>query len=340
VLSARARALVAATLVAVLATGCSLVPGGSSGGYHLTAYFTRAVALYPQSKIKVMGVDAGIVDKISIDGERIKVDMTVDDNVPLPADVKATIAAITLIGERNVVLGPAWKPGQPKARSGDVIPLERTSVPVEPDEALQALTDLAKAIDPQAVARLVTGANNALKGEGQTFNQLLDQAAGVTSTLATQDDQLVEVATNLHELASTLNTREQQLGAVIESFSTATGVLAAERQDLSTFLSSVARLTNVGQSLIDAYGGQLPGDIATLTRLGMTFATDIASIGQLVAAFPAIAELVGNSWDPERHLLRLRLSFGPTAAGQLQGIFAPLLGGLIPCIPVLGQACP
>jgi phospholipid/cholesterol/gamma-HCH transport system substrate-binding protein len=213
-------------------------------------------------------------------------------------------------------------------------------VPVEPDEALQALTDLAKAIDPQAVARLVTGAANALEGEGQTFNQLLDKAAGVTSTLASQDDQLVEAATNLHTLAATLNTREQQLGTVIDSFSTATGVLAAERQSLATFLASVVRLTNAGQSLLDTYGGQLPGDIATLTRLGQTFATDIDSIGQLVAAFPAIAELLGDAWDPEHHYLRIRISLGPTAAIELQGIFAPLLGGLVPCVPILGQVCP
>jgi phospholipid/cholesterol/gamma-HCH transport system substrate-binding protein len=326
--------------LALVASGCSALPGSSSSGYHLTAYFSRAVALYPQSKLKVMGVDAGIVDKIAIDGERIRVDMTVDDDVPLPADVHATIAAITLIGERNVVLGPAWKPGQPKAKDGDVIPQERTTVPVEPDEALQALTDLAKAIDPQAVARLVTGAANALDGKGKTINQLLDQAAGVTSTLATQDQQLVEVATNLHNLASTLNSREQQLGAVIDSFSTATGVLASERQNLSTFLGSIVRLTNAGQSIIDAYGGQLPGDIATLTQLGLTFQTDIDSIGQLVEAFPAITELLGSSWDPEHHRLRLRISLGPTGTDQLQNLFAPLLGGLVPCIPVLGQACP
>ena len=333
------RALATTVALVVGATGCSLVPG-SGGGYHLTAYFTRAVALYPHSRIKVMGVDAGAVDNITIDGQRIKVDMTIDDDVPLPADVRATIAAITLIGERNIVLGPAWTPGKAKARNGDVIPLERTTVPVEPDEALQALTDLAKAIDPQAVSRLVTGAAKSLDGEGSTFNQLLEKASGVSSTLASTDQQLVEAATNLHTLATTLNSREQQLGSLIESFSTATGVLSSERQDLGTLLAALARLSSAGSSLLDSYGGQLPGDIATLTRLGLTFQTNIDNIEDLVASFPNIAELLAKSWDPARHLIRIRITPGPTFAYQLQNIFGPLLGGNVPCIPLGGQACP
>ena len=52
------------------------------------------------------------------------------------------------------MLRPAWQPGDERAQDGDVIPLERTSIPAEPDEALQAFTDLARDLDPDEVARL------------------------------------------------------------------------------------------------------------------------------------------------------------------------------------------
>ena len=112
---------------------------GGGGGYHVTAYFGEAIALYPHSKVHVMGVNAGTVDRVTVQSGRVRVDMTVHHGVPLPDDVTATISALTVIGERNVTLGPAWTPGHGKIGDGYTIPKERTTTPVEPDEALKRL---------------------------------------------------------------------------------------------------------------------------------------------------------------------------------------------------------
>src|SRR5690606_9891074 len=97
----------AAALAGSLLTGC----GGGAGTYELSARFPSAVALYEDSDVLVMGVSVGTVESVTIDGDSILVDMKIRDDVPLPADVTATIHPASLIGERNVILGPAWKPG-------------------------------------------------------------------------------------------------------------------------------------------------------------------------------------------------------------------------------------
>ncbi|MGH9244561.1 MAG: MCE family protein [Acidimicrobiales bacterium] len=318
------------------APSCSLLGGGT---YQLTAFFPRAMALYPESRVKVMGVDVGEVSDIAIEGERIRVELTIDDEVPLPEDVVAAIMPITLVGERNIVLSPAWQEGEERIADGAEIPEERTVVPVEPDEALQALTDLARAIDPDAVSRLVTAWANALEGQGQAVNDLLDQAGSLTSTLAEQDERIIEAAANLHAVASTLNGREQQLGAVLSSLSDAAGVLASERDGIAALLNSVVRLTDEGTRLLGLFGGTLPGDVAILAQAAMVAEQNIGSVEELVAAFPTITEELIAAWDRERHQLVIRLNLGPSARGAFEPIF-DLLGVPVPCLPLDDTACP
>src|SRR3546814_16766590 len=87
--------------------------------------------------------------------------MSIRDDVPLPADVTATIQATSVLGERSIALFPSWSPeleasGVPKLAHGDNLPRDRTEEPVDPDQALPAFTELLAGLDPDAVGRLVT----------------------------------------------------------------------------------------------------------------------------------------------------------------------------------------
>lgn len=363
----RRGAVVAAVMalgVAVLAPGCArLGLGGDKPGYKVTAYFPEAVALYPHSKVKVMGVDAGTVQKVKIDHSRVRVDMLIDKDVPLPTDVNVTIQALSIIGERNVVMSPAWKPGKPRIQdhlSGDhefVIPADHTSTPVEPDDALKAFSDLASAVDPNAVTALIHSSANAFDGHGKTFNDLLGSASSLSEQLASQDQEILQTAKNLHTLAGSVNTRSQQLGEVIDGFSQATGTLAQQREAITTLLQGANNLVGSGQSLLDRYQGQLPGDLAKLARLGLTLQSSSDTFKALITDVPKIAKGLINAYDPATKQLRLGIdindalsgALGPSAQILLKSpLIQQALGGtgVIPALcnsnPQVGQllACP
>ena len=336
-MSARRAGVLALLVLLGTTIGCSR-PG--DGGYHLTAYFPRAVALYPESRVKTMGIDVGTVTKIEVEGDRIRVEMQIDKAVPLPSDVQATIVPLSLIGERNVVLSPSWQPGKDKAKDGDEIPLERTHVPVEPDEALSALTNLARAVDPETVKQLVSGGAQAVDGHGATFNAALKQVGDLTSLLASQDQALLSVANNLHTLASTLNSRQAQLGKLLDDFSNASGVLAAERDSIAGFLRALVALTNEGNALLTKYQFQLPQDLASAASLTMVIQANADSVQQLVQALREISDGVIASYEPTTGGVRLVVSGGPDAIAALQPLFDVLGLGAVHCVPGLGVTCP
>lgn len=310
--------------LAVLALGASLgACGGDGGGYHLTAYFERTVGLYEGGDVQVMGMPAGTVDDIAIDGTLVRVEMTIDGDVPLPADVQATVGQTQLIGERSVVLFPPWSAeleaaGADRIADGAVIPRERTVTPVEPDEGLAAFDELARSLDAEVVEDLVADSADVLAGRGEQLGTTIDQAAALTTTLAQADQQLLDVAENLHVLAGSLRTRDEQLGRLVDTFSQATAVLAAEREGIRTFLSSLVELTDQGRGILDAYGEQLPGDIASATALVSVFERNTGSVDELIRSFPLLAEGLARAYQPSIDGLHLRANLNPTVQALLR----------------------
>ena len=240
----RLRRAVAAVAALGLLTlpACSLLPGGA-GSYELTAYFPRAVALYESAQVKVLGLPAGTVTDVEVEGNQVRVTMAIDDNIPVPKDVVAQLVPQSLIGERYVQLHPAWTQGDPRAEDGYEITMDHTIVPVEPDEALAALKEFLDTLDPDGLGRLIENAADSLDGNGAKLNSALGNLSQLVNTFAEKDDTLVRIVDNFDRFTQTLVTREAQLGQVLDAFAAATQVLADERAGLEALLDALAQLS-------------------------------------------------------------------------------------------------
>ena len=331
--------LVAVTVVAAVLPGC--MGGGGSDGYRVTAYFDKAVSLYEQSDVKILGLSAGTVDEIEVEGTRVRVRMTIDADQPIPADVQATIVPLSLIGERYVQLFPAWTAGQPKAEPDTVIPVERTSIPTEPDEALAALKKFLDALDPHATGRLVHNLAQDLDGNGQGLNDALRSLADLTSNLAAKDSELVGIIDNFDRFTATLRTRERQLGQVMDQFASATRLLAEERENIAGLVNALSRLSADGLDLVSEHGGRLDKDLTQLTRLLQSVRANINTVAQLLDATPMLVagpdldgkdEGLAAAYDEKYHHIDLRNQVSPTLTGLFEALRLPTARTV--CLPI------
>ncbi len=72
-------------VVAVLAAAGIWQIGKLGGGRTVSAYFTNTSALFEGNAVQMLGVPIGSVDKITPEGDKVRVDMTItDDDVRLP----------------------------------------------------------------------------------------------------------------------------------------------------------------------------------------------------------------------------------------------------------------
>ncbi|GAA2291451.1 MCE family protein [Actinomadura luteofluorescens] len=298
--------------------GCSLAP--SAGGERtMVVYVPKARSFYEESKVKVMGADVGLVDKVENQGDRVKVTFHLRRDVPLPKGVQASIVPLNLIGERNLVLHPAWRPGEAK-ETADVIPIERTHVPVEVDDALSSFTNLANALDPTKMQSALGTAADTVKGNGKEFNATLEQSARLVENVAGQDQELIEVARNLSRLAGVVRGREQILGTMIRDFGTASQVLSSERGELQQLISGILELARNGDKLLRKYKGNLPYDLAVLTRTALILKGNARELAQLIRVLPGISDALIGGYNPKNKSLQIRFATDAFLRTWLKGL--------------------
>jgi virulence factor Mce-like protein len=326
------RAIAALAALALTATtgGCS-VAGGDT--YRVTVYFSKAPSLYERSRVKVMGINAGTITDITVQKGQVRVDLEMDGDVPLPADVHAAIVSANTLGERYVQLHPAWRRGRPKAPPGTVIPVGRTELPVEIDDALDAFGRLGDSIDPERLGESIARGADGLRGKGEDVNRALQATSTLTSDLAAQDERLVRLARELRSLTTSLNSREQRLTELIDSFSEAGRTLTEERAELQRFIVGLAQAIRKSDVLITAYRETLPSTVADLSNIIMTLKANAGTLNQTIDALARFADVAVQAWDRERNVATVRIVVHGTVRAWLQPLFDAMGWGTVPCLP-------
>jgi len=327
----RTRTLCGLLAASVALSGCALLGGGDT--YEVVAYFPRAVSLYETGAVQVLGLPAGEVSDIEVLGDRVRVTMVVDSDVPLPADVRAAIVPQSLIGERRVQLFPAFQQGDELARDGHEIPIEQTVIPVEPDEALASLKEFLDALEPAGVGRLIDNAATALDGQGEDLGSALDELSELIGNFEENDDTIIRIAERFDDFTSTLLTRDSQLAQVLDDFAVVADVLAEERDEVETLVRSLASLSEGGLDLVSEHAVRLRTDVAIVQRLTESIEQNLDGVQALVKGGADQIDGFLDAYNPTARALNLRNSFSPLVQEALLPIFDEV-GIPLPCLPV------
>jgi len=332
----RAVAIVVAVAGLAALPACSLV-GGGGDTYTLTAHFPRAISVFPSSDVRVLGLPAGSVKKVEIDGDQVLVEMAIPSDIKVPTGAKAQIVPQSLIGERYIQLSPAYKDGMDTMQGGEEI--EDTIVPVEPDEALAALKEFLDSLDPQGIGRLVTNLDEDLEGNGSALNDTLGSLSELVAHFAAKDDVLLRIVDSFDRLSTTLVTREAQLGEVLDAFAEASQVLADERDSIGELVAGLADLSQTGLRLVGEHSSALRTDIQTLADAAATIDANLSSVTQLLSAGNLLTSGLIGAYNPTLRAINLRNDFSPLVT-ELVDLLVGELGLPSVCAVLPLPTCP
>lgn len=301
-----------ATLMAltVIASGCSIGGDSASGGRTLTAEFSRAVQIFPGNSVRVLGVTIGRVTNVRVTPEAAIVDIRIDDpDIELPADVKATLVPVSLLGERYVQLFPAYQGGP--TFEGDTISMDRTSVPAEQDELLQGLQDYFGAIDPDKVSEFVSNAASILEGNGENLNRLIDSGSSVLKTLASKRESLAGLIQELNKLTLTLSTRQESIARLIGTYNVVVSTLNDNRDALEGTIQGLNAAATELASLLTEHRNPLAADVRVLTQTFRTLSRNAESFARTGKWAEKLFNAASRAVDWEHNWLRLGNQGGP-----------------------------
>jgi phospholipid/cholesterol/gamma-HCH transport system substrate-binding protein len=102
-----------------------------SSGYKLVASFQSVEGLVQGSDVMIGGIKVGLVSKLAIDPKtfQAKAELTLNDEIKLPADSSAMIASSGLIGGKYLSISPGG--AEEVLKNGDRIEYTQSSVNFE-----------------------------------------------------------------------------------------------------------------------------------------------------------------------------------------------------------------
>lgn len=235
------------------------------------AVFPKTIGLFEQSHVRVLGVSIGRVQAVRPRGQTVEVEMQLDASRKIPADVRAVIVPISLIADRYIQLAPIYESG-PVLADGDVITVDRTSIPAELDDVLAQLKKLLDAVEagtaenPESIGEAVQNIALALAGAGHDFSRLLDGGGELAGSIADNATEVDAIVGHLSRLAAALAERRGDIAQLNTRLSQALGAIASERNALDGALSSAAFLTEQLGSLVKEHRPALEADLKVLAK--------------------------------------------------------------------------
>ncbi|NED64384.1 MCE family protein, partial [Streptomyces sp. SID10244] len=131
--------VIAAVLIVVVVAGLIVGYRQLTRPTTIDAIFDTTTGIYVGDDVRVSGVKVGKIAAIEPQGETVRMALSVDHGVKIPADARAIIVAQNLVANRYVQLAPAYATTGPVIDDGATIPRTRTAVPVEWDEVKDQL---------------------------------------------------------------------------------------------------------------------------------------------------------------------------------------------------------
>ncbi|MCU1612917.1 MAG: ABC-type transport system [Frankiales bacterium] len=299
----------AAAIVLLVALGWTVLK--PAGQFRVTAYFNQAVGLYAGSDVRVLGIAIGRIDDVVPQGNRVRVDMSIDDRYKIPADAKAVILAPSLVSDRYVQFAPVYDSGA-TMKDGATVPLSRTATPVELDSVYSALDELGRTLGPNgankngALSDLIdVGAAN-LQGNGTQLNQTLTGFSQAVKTLADNRNDLFSSLDNLQTFTSALAQVDAQVGQFNQNLAAVAAQLAAERQDLAKAISMLSASLADVSTFIQQNTTLLTTNVNRLADVTLTLVQQRTALAQVLDTAPAALSNLSHAYNPDYGTLDTR----------------------------------
>jgi len=288
------------------------------------------------------------VDTVEPAGTTVKVTMTYDSTVKVPADAKAAIIAPSVVGDRYVQLTPVYKSG-PVMKDGATLDTDSTGIPLELDQIYQSLDDITVALGPNgankegALTRLLQSTAKNFGGQGEQFNETIHNLSRFTSTLDNNKDALFDTAREVERFVGALEKNDQTVRDFNDSLAAASSVLEGERDDLAAALRNLGIATEQVSSFVKENQQALSDNIKGLVQVTDILVRQRDALDETLSAAPTALSNLYHTYNPHAGTLDTRTNMGENinalAANPIEtlcSLVAPVEGSKALCDQLKG----
>jgi phospholipid/cholesterol/gamma-HCH transport system substrate-binding protein len=260
---------------------------GYDPGYLVSADFRDSGGVFVGSQVTDRGVAVGTVEKLSLLKNGVRVTMRLKPGSRVAAPAKAAVGNRSAIGEQYVDLLPQ-SDGPARLKAGDVIPMDQTSIPIQPTQLVVNLDRLVRSVDLADVATVLDELGKAFQGSGDDLQRLID-AGDLLTRAATQH--LPQTLTLIRDSGPVLDTQRQVAGA-FRSYNADLAQLSAQLRasdpDFRTLFRTGTDAARTTTDLLEANRTQLPILLGNLAFVAQVQKVRIPALRMILVLYPNV----------------------------------------------------
>lgn len=285
----------------------------------LTASFPRTVSLYEGSDVRILGVPVGTVESVTPTGTDVTVTMSYDAKYKVPADAQAVIVSPAIVGDRFVQLTPVYTGGAVLENDAE-LSIQETAAPLELDEIYQSIDDLMVALGPEgankdgALSNLLDVTARNFAGQGDQFNQTIENLGKFTGTLENNKEELFGTAREMQRFVSALAENDQTVRDFNDSLVGAASLLEEERDDLAAALKNLGVAMQAVSGFVKENKDALSENIEGLKAVTKVLVKQRRALDEILGVAPTALSNLFHTYNPNTGTLDTRSNMGENVA--------------------------
>ena len=235
------------------------------GGYRLNALFDTVQDLKVGSSVKIAGVEIGRVEKIALDGNKVRVTMKIHSGAVVKTDSKAVIKFTGLMGQ-NFVAIDFGTPDAPRAVGGAVLVTEEqpdlNAIMTKLDGATTGIQNLTKSFTPDTINNLMGPLVDFVKQNSGHISGAISNIENISGQIASGEGTVGKLiySDSLYNSALVTVTNLQDtvvdVRQVVNGISGGKGTIGRLVTDETLYSETAASMTNLNQILQKINQGQ------------------------------------------------------------------------------------
>jgi phospholipid/cholesterol/gamma-HCH transport system substrate-binding protein len=284
--------VVALTAMLVMAFGYVKVPKLLGvGTYDVTVQLPEAGGLYERANVTYRGTEVGQVKSVKLVNGNVEALMALKSGIDIPSDLDAQVHSQSAVGEQYVALLPR-NGSSPPLKNGDVIHRDRSSVPPDINDLLNATNRGLEAIPGDDLKTTIDESYMAVGGLGPEISRFVKGSTQLGIDAKANLNELVNVVDNVGPILDTQTDTSSSVQAWASHLATITQSLKDNDGAVRGVLQNAAPAAEEISALFDRLKPTLPIVLANLVNVGQVAVTYQNDIEQLLVLLPTGTEAI------------------------------------------------
>jgi phospholipid/cholesterol/gamma-HCH transport system substrate-binding protein len=249
--------------VGILSIMISIIAAGSFSlgrTYRAYAYFNNIIGVTQKAKVKIAGVDIGVLRGVSLENGKARLSLSIDRGVVLYKNASVSIVSSGIIGTKYLEINPGT-PDNPEVKDGDVL-ASKESGSME-DVVNNMVSKLNAALDEftggAKKGNIIENLSDAVKDLKSVMQNISSQNAKIASAISNLNDFSKDLAQisgsskrDLQETAANIRIASEKLDILISKLYEGDGMMATLIGDEEVGREVKEAITNAKEAVATA----------------------------------------------------------------------------------------